>query len=296
MCLVLIVFVIRKNMKRFFLILILLTVLLSSLAYNLHPEFFSVWWTKPTNGALILYGNVDIRQVDLGFRVGGRVASMPFQEGDYVSSGVLMAQLDKQPYKDQVAQAAAHVQSTEATLANANLLVSRRKELLGTGGISRQDIDDAIAAQLVAEASLKEAQAALGIVQTNLSDTEIFSPDDGTILTRIREPGTVVKEADPIYTLSLLNPVWVRAYVSETRLGEIHPGMAAEIYTDTPGGKTYIGHIGFISPVAEFTPKTVETTALRTNLVYRLRVIVENPSNELKQGMPVTVKIPINSN
>ncbi len=202
-----------------------------------------------------------------------------------------MAYLDQQPYEDQVRQAAAHVESIQTSLENAERLLNRRKELLGTGGISQEDYDDAISALKVYHANLKEAQAALGVNQTNLKDTKLYAPANGTILTRIREPGTVVREADPIYTLSLISPIWVRAYVSEVYLGDIYPGMPAEVYTDTPGGHVYKGHIGFISPVAEFTPKTVETTQLRTDLVYRLRIIADNPDQGLRQGMPVTVKL-----
>ena len=98
-------------------------------------------------------------------------------------------------------------------------------------------------------------------------------------------PGSV------IYTLSLQKPVWVRAYVSEPNLGRIKPGMEAFITTDTHTDKPFIGHIGFISPQAEFTPKTVETPELRTDLVYQLRIIIEDPKGQLRQGMPVTVKI-----
>jgi HlyD family secretion protein len=171
------------------------------------------------------------------------------------------------------------------------LLWKRRLELFETGAVSQEDIDQAVSSKNVSLANLREAEAALGVAKTNLRETEIFCPSDGIILTRIREPGTVVKEADPIYTLSLLSPVWVRAYVSEPNLGKIYPNMPAEIYTDTHGGKVYHGHIGFISPVAEFTPKTVETTQLRTDLVYRLRIIADNPDQGLRQGMPVTVKL-----
>ena len=282
-------------MRYLFLLLLFLIIILVIL-YSINPlwfsKYFSFWVVKPQKeNVLTLYGNVDIRQVDLGFRVSGRVISMPYQEGDFVPVGVLMAMLDKQPYEDQVKQAEARVESTQASLANAIRLVERRRTLFGTGGISQQDIDDAIAAQKVDYANVKEAQAALGVAKTNLRDTELYSPADGTILTRIREPGTVVREADPIYTLSLLSPVWVRAYVSEPQLGLIYPGMKAEVYTDTPSGHVYQGHIGFISPVAEFTPKTVETTQLRTDLVYRFRVIVDNPDYGLRQGMPVTVKL-----
>lgn len=273
-----------KRLLLFFLLIAMAAIVL----YQYYPD----WFHQPKNSSeLTLYGNVDIRQVDLGFRVSGRVVTMPFQEGDLVEGGALMALLDKQPYEDQVKQAEAHIDSVKASLQNAKNLVDRRKLLLGTGGISDQDYDDAISSRSIFEANLKEAEAALGVAQTNLQDTELYAPADGTILTRIREPGTVVREADPIYTLSLLSPVWIRAFVSEKQLGLIYPGMPAEVYTDTPGGHSYKGHIGFISPVAEFTPKTVETTQLRTDLVYRLRVIADNPDRGLRQGMPVTVKL-----
>lgn len=283
-------------MRRLFLLFLLLLLISGIVIYRINPpwfaEYYSHWFSKEKNSnVLTLFGNVDIRQVDLGFRVSGRVETMPFQEGDLVPAGALMALLDKQPYKDQVIEAEARIESVKASLANAKRLVERRKMLFGTGGISQQEIDDAISAQLIDDANLKQAQASLGVATTNLQDTELFSPADGTILTRIREPGTVVREADPIYTLSLLSPVWVRAYVSEPQLGLIYPGMPAEVYTDTPNEHVYHGQIGFISPVAEFTPKTVETTQLRTDLVYRLRVIVDNPDHGLRQGMPVTVKI-----
>jgi HlyD family secretion protein len=240
---------------------------------------------------ITLYGNVDVRQVDLGFRVSGRVSFMLFQEGDLVPPNTLIATLDPQPYLDELNQSKARVESSRISLDNSERLLKRRKELLGTGGISEQDYDDALSAKNIFEADLKAALATEGVSQTNLRDTELFSLSEGTVLTRIREPGTVVRPADPIYTLSLLSPIWVRAYVTERQLGEIYPGMAAEIYTDTPGSSVYKGQIGFISPVAEFTPKTVETTQLRTDLVYRLRIIAENPDHGLKQGMPVTVKL-----
>jgi HlyD family secretion protein len=246
---------------------------------------------KERRKELILYGNVDIRVVDLGFRVSGRVDSMPYQEGDLVGKGALISWLDKQPYEDEVKKAEAHIESVKASLTNAQRLVKRRKLLVGTGGISDQEYDDAVSTENVFKANLNEAIAELGIAQTNLQDTELYAPSDGVLLTRIREPGTVVREADPIYTLSLIDPVWIRTFVSEPQLGLIYPGMPAEIYTDTPGGHPYKGHIGFISPVAEFTPKTVETTQLRTDLVYRLRVIADNPDQGLRQGMPVTVKL-----
>jgi HlyD family secretion protein len=238
---------------------------------------------------IVLYGNVDVRQVDLGFRVPGKVDFLYFEEGDLVAEGDLVGHLDIQPYKDQVDEAAAHVEAAKASLANAEKILARRHELIGDGSVSKEDLDNAEASQKVQAAELKQAEAQLQIAKCNLSYTKIYAPTAATILTRVREPGTVVNAADPVYTLSISSPVWIRAYCSEPELGIIYPGMEATISTDTSGGKTYSGKVGFISPVAEFTPKTVETTTLRTDLVYRLRIYADNPGRGLRQGMPVTV-------
>lgn len=272
-------------MKRFLFILILLALLLGAFLLYRH------WYPPAASPFITLYGNVDVRQVDLGFRVSGRIINMPFQEGDLVSEGEFIAELDEQPYADQVQQAKATLDSVEVNLKNTEKTLKRRQELISDGSVSQEDLENTLASRDALAANVKQAEAALGVSMTNLRDTRIYAPTDGTILTRIREPGSVVREADPIYTLSILSPVWVRAFIPEMYLGVVYPDMPAEVFTDTHKGKVYKGHVGFISPVAEFTPKTVETTELRTDLVYRLRIIVDNPDLGLRQGMPVTVKL-----
>ena len=271
--------------------LAILFIFLLLLAAVLGYHFF---YKQADRDSLTLYGNIDVREVDLGFRVSGRVAQMFFEEGDLVPAGVLMGTLDTSPYEDQVREAEASVVSNKISLQNAELVLKRRQELIGNGGVSQEDLENIQTTRDVYASNLKQSEASLGVALTNLQDTKVFAPTAGVILTRIREPGTVVKVGDPIYTLSITHPVWVRAYVSEPELGLVYPGMAAEVYTDTPGGKVYRGKIGFISPVAEFTPKTVQTAQLRTDLVYRLRIYADNPDHGLRQGMPVTVKLRLN--
>lgn len=253
-------------------------------------------YKKENSDELTLYGNVDVRQVDVSFRVLGRVDDMPFEEGDLIRKGTLVGKLEKQPYEDQVKQAEAQVASLQAQLENAEVNLKRRDQLVGTQSVSKEDYENALYAQKQLTANLKAAEANLGIARRNLSDTEVYSMQDGTVLTRIREPGSVLNPTEPIYTISILDPVWIRAFVDEKHLGQIYPGMPADVYTDTPNGKVFHGQVGFISPVAEFTPKTVETTSLRTDLVYRLRIYVNNPEWGLRQGMPVTVKLPLRKN
>lgn len=238
---------------------------------------------------IVLFGNVDVRQVNLGFRVSGLVKEIYFEEGDTVPAGSLVGILDQQPYLDEVKKEKANVASIRATLNNSDILLKRRTELISDGSISQEDLDNARSNQTVLLANLSSAESALNIAISNLSFTECYAPTEGTILTRIREPGSIVNPGNPIYSLSITSPVWIRAFIPEQYLGIVYPGMPAEIHTDTRGGPVLKGQVGFISPVAEFTPKTVETTQLRTDLVYRLRIYADNPGKNLRQGMPVTV-------
>jgi len=197
--------------------------------------------------------------------------------------------LDKTPYDSEIAQAEANVAAIKANLENAYILLNRRSQAVGFGGVSSEEVDNAQYSTEQLLGNLNAAESALKIARDNMSYTEVRAPTDGVILSRIREPGTVVNVSDPVYTLSVISPVWIRAYVDETSLGKIFYGMKGQVETDS--GNVYNGQIGFISSVAEFTPKTVQTAKLRTDLVYRLRLYVDNPDHYLKQGMPVTVKL-----
>lgn len=278
-------------MKRSILTLILVV---AALAIGAGVVYYFTRTEEPPK-ELTLYGNVDVRLVDIGFRVPGQVTELLFEEGDVVKKGDLMTTLDRTPYDSQVREAQANVEAIRVNLENAEILVKRRLELIDVGGVSQEDLDNAITNRDQLISNLVQAEAALTVALDNLSYTEAFAPTDGIILTRVREPGTVVNPADPVFTLSVSSPVWVRAFVDEPHLGAVYYGMPAEVYTDVAGKPPYKGQIGFISPMAEFTPKTVETTQLRTDLVYRLRIYVDNPDRGLLQGMPVTVKLKLNS-
>jgi HlyD family secretion protein len=102
----------------------------------------------------------------------------------------------------------------------------------------------------------------------------------------------MLAQGAPVYTLSLRDPVYVRAYVAEPDLGRVVPGREVWLTTDS-STQRYRGQIGFVSPRAEFTPRTVQTLELRTDLVYRLRIVVHDADSALRQGMPVTVEVPL---
>lgn len=238
---------------------------------------------------LTIFGNVDIRQVDLGFRVFGKVKSLYFEEGDIVQPNQLLAILDDVPYKEDLNITKAKVEEAQNAY-NKSKAKFQKRYLTDPEAISKEEYDDAYFNLQEVKALLQSAKDTYERALTNLNDTKLFCPTDGVILTRIREPGSVLNPGDPVFTVSISSPIWIRAYIAEPDLGKIYFGMQADVFTDTEGLKAFKGHVGFISPVAEFTPKNVESLDLRTDLVYRIRVYVDDPNHYLKQGMPVTVK------
>jgi HlyD family secretion protein len=365
------------------------------------------WWyhgkerePKP----LVLYGNIDLRQVQLAFNNSERIAAVLVQEGERVKGGQVVARLDTSRLEPQVAQAEAqvaaqrqvveklhhgnrpqeiaqaeaqmkaqeavverlhhgsrpeeiaqaraNVEAARADAVNARLKYDRLKNLTAVRlrdqsqvqAVSREDVDNAKAALDEAEAKLvvnikaldlalagpraeeiKEAEAKLeqlrkayelavagwrkeeiaqaeaqlrancaqlAWLEQQLADTRLVAPGDAVVRSRLLEPGEMSSPQRGVLSLAITDPKWVRAYVSEVHLPKLHPGMKASVQVDAFPGRRFEGWIGFISPVAEFTPKAVQTEELRTSLVFEVRVFVKDPRDELRLGLPATVYFP----
>ena len=149
---------------------------------------------------------------------------------------------------------------------------------------------DNIALATASQASAKEK---LRLDDVTLSYTELRAPFSGVISVREAELGELAGPGVAIFTLDDLDHPWLRAYVNEPDIGRVRLGEAVNVKTDTYPGKVYHGRISFISPEAEFTPKTVETHAERVTLVYRIRIDIDNPTHELLPGMPADAAIPL---
>ncbi len=305
--------------------------------------YFFLRGAEITQGSLTLFGNVDIRQVELAFNASERIAEIRVEEGESVKKGQLLAVLETRRMQQQVNRAEAQlagqseevrklengtraeeirklqaeVAATRSEAANAEKTFQRLRPLAAQSLASQDQTDEAGARAEItrarvrmAEESLSLAQAGprrediaaakarleamkaeLDIARKNLEDARLVAPDNAVIQNRILQPGDMASPQRPVFTLALINPVWIRAYVSQPDMGKIFPGMRARIHTDSYPDKTYEGWLGYISPTAEFTPKSVETQDVRTDLVYQLRVYACNPQNELRLGMPATVII-----
>lgn len=330
-------------MKRKFtgIILFFLIILAGVVGYFLYRNQQQV-----SDNQLLLYGNVDIRQVQLAFQVSGRLEKVIVQEGNRVEVGSLLAEIDAVRYQanlqkaqaelaaqkqvvnrleagsrpQEIAKARADVRSWEAQLADTEVTLKRLQHLVKKHATSQQKVDDAATADKAAREGLEAArqaldlaligprkediaaarameqaaEAAVALADKDVADTKLYAPADAVVRDRIMEPGDMVFPNTPVLTLAQTDPLWVRVYVPEPDLGRIVSGMQAMITTDSYPGKTYQGWIGYISPTAEFTPKNIETEALRTRLVYQARIFVCNPKDELRLGMPATVAIDLN--
>jgi HlyD family secretion protein len=298
------------------------------------------------NDNIVLYGNVDLRQVALAFKGSERVQQMLVEEGDSVEAGQVLAVLDTTMLELRIrqAQAQARVQQeglnrlrsgsrpqelaqAEAASAAAQADLNQAQQQLqrlrtisietAGQGVSQLDIEMAEARFAIAEANLQRAQQAqdlsvdgpasediaqaeamleaanaeLALLQQQLLDAQLRAPIAAIVRSRLMEPGEMASPQRPAYSLAITEPKWVRAYVSETQLGRVTPGQSASVTTDSHPDQPLQGSVGYISSVAEFTPKAVQTENLRTSLVYEIRIRVSDPDNRLLLGMPATVNL-----
>jgi len=181
--------------------------------------------------------------------------------------------------KDEIAAQDRDLAATALKRAEANFHAAQQRYNEAVEGSRKEDI-------AIARANLAQANANLGLSRIDESYTTLRAPSAGVIAVREAELGEVVAPGSPVVTLDDLDQLWLRAYVAEPDLGRIRWGQDATITTDSFPGKQYRGRISFISPDAEFTPKSVQTYAERVTLVYRIKIDIDNPNHELKPGMP----------
>ena len=170
------------------------------------------------------------------------------------------------------------------TTARQQYEAARQAYILAVKGPREEDI-------AAARAAYEADQGAVALAKRELVDTRLYAPSEGIVEDRILEPGDMAAPTTPVYTIALTSPLWVRAYVAESDLGKIALGMRATVTTDSFPDRVYHGWVGYIAPSAEFTPKTVETTELRTALVYQVRIYVCDARDQLRLGMPASVQI-----
>ncbi len=247
------------------------------------------------------YGNVEIRQVDLSFQVDGIINNVFVEEGDYIKKGDLIATLDDKDYRANYKKAFFQEKTSKANAMENLSKYKRNLPLCSDDTVSKEECTTLLNNKNYYEAKLNLDKANLEFIKNKLEYTKMYAPQDGIISSRVQEKGARIQAGQTVYVMNLHKPLWIRTYINEKYLGNIKYGMKADILTDTKDiktgkKKTYKGTIGYISPVAEFSPKIVQTKELRTDLMYRLRVYIDEADEFLRQGMPVTIQIRLDEN
>ncbi|MBQ7607115.1 MAG: HlyD family efflux transporter periplasmic adaptor subunit [Desulfovibrionaceae bacterium] len=295
-------------------------------------------------GPLLIYGNVDQRQIELSFLDSERIAEIIVEEGEVVQKGQVLARLETRRLEDRIKVAEAGVAAAKAQLlklengtrpeekeqAKAQLRVAlaeldyaekhykRVRDIFSSSrgqAIRKSELDEATSRLAQAKARVhlqenvlrlaeigprsedisqakalvQEREAMVLQLKNQLADAELKSPALSRINRRLLEPGDMASPQKAVFSLVVLTPKWVRAYIAEKHMALIHPGSKAKVHADSVA-EPIPGRVTFIGQVAEFTPKNVETTELRTALVYEVRITVQDTEDKLRLGMPVTVR------
>lgn len=293
--------------------------------------------------AKILTGTVEATKADITPRLGGYLRERTVKEGDKVEKGQFVAQLDLRELNAQLAEseaayakaqsqltdlvkgarpqelreAAANTESALSVYEQAHADRLRYEKLYSDGAVARQQLDKAVADDLVAENSLKAAReqealllagnredeieaqrreveraaAALENAKVDLADATLYSSVSGVVLTKNYEVGEYVAAGMAIATVVDLNDCWVRVYVPSDMLGLIKTGQKAAVKIDAYPDKAFEGYIKEISDSAEYTPRNSITRRERANLVFAVKVALPNGEGIFKPGMVADVML-----
>jgi HlyD family secretion protein len=230
-----------------------------------------------------------------------------------------LTELETGSRTEETAQAREALRAAAERAANARREAERAERLYAGGAISERQRDAAMTAMEVADAErsaaaerlslvetgprteqiaaqravVAQADAALAAIDAVLGHTEIRAPFPGRVTVRHREPGETVAAGSPVLTIADATDRWVRIYVRGDQVGRLTVGQPATITADAYHDRSYDGMVTFIAEEAEFTPRTVQTTAERVKLVYRVKVRISgDDAYDLKPGLPADVVIP----
>jgi HlyD family secretion protein len=222
-------------------------------------------------------GVIEVTEIEVASKIAGRIVSLPFDEGEEVKQGDLLAKLS---YDELSAQKL----SALANLTNAEKNLKRARELFTTGSISQREFDNAVAAYNVAKGNYD-------YVMATIDQAVLYAPISGVVLSRNLEVGELAFPGTSIMTLADLTRAWIKIYVNEKHIGLIKHGQKALVFVDSYPDKPFAGKVVAIAQKAEFTPKTIQTKEERVKLVFAVKIAIDNTDKKLKPGMPADAVI-----
>ena len=293
----------------------------------------AMWCGCGKNSGIMLTstGTIEATDITLSAQAGGVVQRLYVDEGAVVHTGDTLLTINDVDWRYQYDQAVAgfemaeaqyelaikgsrteDVTQAEANYKNAEADKNRMEELWQTKSITDKQLDDArtrytVAQQtweklkhgsrpeeiVLARARRDQAKAQAASLHKKLKDCIILAPMNGIVTKRFVEIGELVGNGESLVRLDDLSNMDITIYVSETELPKVVLGQKAFVQVDAFHDRTFEGKVVFISPVAEFTPKNIQTNDERTKLVFGVKIEIANPDGTLKAGVPADVTLPL---
>lgn len=277
-----------------------------------------------------LSGTIEVDEVHVGPRFGGRIEKLPFQEGDLLKAGDVIAELDAQELRARRVLAAAQLdemehgprpseieaarqdwESLKAQLVFAKADAKRARDLLASRTISSSEAEKTISTadalvksteaarqryELLHEGTrperIEQARGQLADIDAQLKEMRIVAPGRSILEVLSVKVGDVVPANREVATLILPDHLWIRVYVPATWLGKLRLGQVAELRVDGMRDKVFHGTVEQINREAEYTPRNVQTVEDRVRQVFGVKIRLENPDDALRAGMSGEVTFP----
>lgn len=263
-------------------------------------------------------GFIEATSVVVSAETPGRLALLFVDEGNAVARGATIGIIDSTSIKLQIDRALAQRQSGVTAIDIARIAIDQavveaglaRKEfdrvasLVEKGSANRQQFDQAETRLKQAELARDHARATrqarendvaridaeIALLRRQLQDCYPSAPVSGIVVNKLAEPGELLAPGKPIVEIAKIDTVWVKVYVPAPHLSAIRIGQTASIDLEDGTTAALTGAVVWVSDEAEFTPKNVQTSEARADLVYAVKVNIANPRGLLKIGMPVMVR------
>ncbi len=300
----------------------LMVIAVALLAFGGAGAGYGIWKQRQTGalpqGIVGSNGRIEANQIDIATKIAGRIVEVIPREGDWVEAAGIVARLDKEQIEAQLRQAEAEtLKATQALVAAQAQVVSRRAELtladqelkrssalVDKGFTPREKVDQrqqqlasaeaalnvALAQVDQAKAAVKAADAQVEQIRTLLADATIKSPVRGRVQYRLVEPGAVLAAGGRIVTVLDLSDVYMTIFLPAGDAARLKIGDEARVVLDAAPQYVFPGKVSFVAAEAQFTPKTVETSAEREKLMFRVKLqappeMLKNMEEQVKSGL-----------
>jgi HlyD family secretion protein len=224
-------------------------------------------------------GTIEVIETNVSSKSNNEVKELYVDEGDYVHKGDIIAEIDHSILDLQL-------KLNKSDFNNAESNYKRIKEIYASGNTSLKERDDMENKYII----LKETYE---ITKKQIEDCFIKAPRDGIITNKFVEKGEFVNAGSPVYSISQVDPVNLTIYITGIELGKVKVGNQASIKIDSYPKRVFTGKIIYISPIAEFTPKNIQTKDERVKQVFGVKIEIPNKDGVLKPGMPADAIIDI---